>query len=382
MRHIYVNTLYDYEGDAALVMRVLAGNREAFNILASRYYMSVLRLCVRLLSDPIEAQDVAQETILQAFLGLDRLQQPARFGAWLHAIAGNLARSALRRQRPISFEALDEIERPGLERAALLPNLEQVVAMRETHDTIVAALMELSIVNREAVIGYYLQGYSYAELASLLGVPARTVKSRLFKGRQQLRQSLEHLIHPEPLSPVLERKETTMSLPEHIGLQVEMICEYSLTQRSIVILGALSGNQYLPIRMLTDEALTVERALKSRLDNPLVTSQDLLLQLMVKLGGRIEQVILRSLVKQNYYASLIVAVDGQHHEIDCRLSDALALAIRTQIPVQIAPALLDEAGITIEYTDIDPAVAEAELPDLPEPMTTSDQWPHSFVENV
>jgi bifunctional DNase/RNase len=173
-----------------------------------------------------------------------------------------------------------------------------------------------------------------------------------------------------------------LSAPEHISIQVEMICEYALTQRSIVVLGALSGNQYLPIRMLTDEALTVERALKSRLDNPLVTSQDPLLQLMTKLGGRIEKVILRSLVKQNYYASLIVSQGGQHHEVDCRLSDALVLAIRAQIPLQIAPALLEEAGIIIEHMDINPAIAEAELPDPPESVATSDQWPDNFVEQV
>jgi RNA polymerase sigma factor (sigma-70 family) len=177
-----MNPLYDYEGDATLVTKALAGNREAFSTLASRYSMSVLRLCVRLLNDPIEAQDVAQEAILQAFLGLNRLQQPSRFGAWLHAIAGNLARSSLRRQRPMSFEGLDESGRTGLQRAELFPNLEKVVAMRETHDTIVAALRELSIVNREAVVGYYIQGYSYVDLASLLGVPVSTVKSRLFKG--------------------------------------------------------------------------------------------------------------------------------------------------------------------------------------------------------
>src|SRR5919109_1466055 len=199
MRHIYMNESCTPEDDAALVNQVLLGNREAFGTLVSRYSASVLRLCSRLLGDPVEAQDIAQEAILQAFLGLDRLRQPARFGAWLHAIAANIARSTLRRQPPVSFEELETARLSGLQRAALFPNLEQVLARRETHEAILAALMDLSTVNREAVVGYYLQDYSYAEMADLLGVPVSTVKSRLFKGRQRLRQRLEHLRQTVPL---------------------------------------------------------------------------------------------------------------------------------------------------------------------------------------
>jgi DNA-directed RNA polymerase specialized sigma24 family protein len=126
--------------DAALVARVLAGEREAFSMLAERYYISVLKLCARLLGSVPEAQDIAQEAVLQAFLHLGRLHEPARFGAWLHAIAANLARMSLRRRRPLSLDALTD--------------------------------------------------NSYAELAELLGVPVSTVKGRLFKGSRQLRQTL------------------------------------------------------------------------------------------------------------------------------------------------------------------------------------------------
>ena len=368
--------LYEQEDDATLVNQVLAGNREAFGALISRYRASVQRLCIRLLSDPVEAQDVTQEAILQAFLGLDRLQQPARFGAWLHAIAANLARSTLRRQQPISFEGLDAAGKSGLLHAELIPSLEQVIAMRETHDAILSALMELSIVNREAVIHYYLQGYSYAELAGLLGVPVSTVKSRLFKGRQQLRQRLEHLREPVQII-----KEPEMAF-ELIPLQIEMICEFALTQRCILVLRTLEGERYLPIKLLSDEAVALERALKSQPDVSPITHQDTLVQLVSTLGGRIEQVIVRSLAKQNYYASLIIAQNGQHYELDCRLSEALVLAVRAQTPILSAPSLLEEAGITLEEMDMDPAVTEAELPHPLEPVTVSDQWRETFVEQV
>lgn len=376
-----MNESYTQESDAALVTQVLIGNREVFGTLASRYGASVLRLCTRLLGDPVEAQDIAQEAMLQAFLGLDRLRQPARFGAWLHAIAANIARSALRRQRPVSFDGLEAVRRSGLRRAALFPSLEQVFARRETHDAILAALMDLSTVNREAVVGYYLQDYSYAEMADILGVPISTVKSRLFKGRQQLRQRLEHLRQTVPLGPGQVQEEFPMT-PELIPIQIEMICEYMLTQRSILFLRTIEGEKYLPIKLLPEEAVTIERALKSQPDALPVTYQDTLVQIVSKLGGRIEKVILRSLAKQNYYASLVVSQNGQHYEVDSRLSDALALAVRAQIPILSVLMLWEESGIALETLDTDRAVPDGELPDPVEPVTVSDQWRGTFVEQV
>src|SRR5690349_8351585 len=95
--------------DAALVALALGGAREAFAPLLLRHYQGVLRLCRRLLRSEAEAQDVAQEAALRAFLDLRRLEDPARFGAWLHAIAANMARMALRQWRALSLEALDAL---------------------------------------------------------------------------------------------------------------------------------------------------------------------------------------------------------------------------------------------------------------------------------
>jgi RNA polymerase sigma-70 factor (ECF subfamily) len=81
----------DNLSDPVLVAQVLAGDRTALEPLLRRYYPSLVQLCMRLLDSPFEAQDVAQEAVLQAVLGLARLCEPARFGAWLHAIAANLA---------------------------------------------------------------------------------------------------------------------------------------------------------------------------------------------------------------------------------------------------------------------------------------------------
>src|SRR5918911_1075051 len=145
----------DTREDSALVALTLAGEREAFGPLLLRYYQSVVRLCQRLLGPTPAAQDIVQEAALQAFLHLARLQEPDRFGAWLHAIAANLARMALRRRRTLSLDAVNDDGAPlALRWADGRPTPEEIYAARETHDAIVAALNELSAVNREVVIGF------------------------------------------------------------------------------------------------------------------------------------------------------------------------------------------------------------------------------------
>ena len=189
---------YNNQDDATLVASVLAGEREAFDILLARYSSSVLRLCTALLGNPFEAQDITQEASLQAFLGLAHLQEPARFAAWFHAIAANLARSALRRRRERSLSTLSDDATLQVFWIDAAPTLEGYQMLREIHETILLALGDLSEVNRQAVIGYYVQGYSYEELAELLGVPVSTVKGRLFQGRKLLKTLLRPLADEYP----------------------------------------------------------------------------------------------------------------------------------------------------------------------------------------
>jgi RNA polymerase sigma-70 factor, ECF subfamily len=98
----------DDPDDERAVRLVLSGEREMFVPLLRRHYASTRRLCRRILGAESEAQDVVLEATLQAFLNLGRLREPRHFGAWLHSIAANLARSALRRRRPLSLDLLGE----------------------------------------------------------------------------------------------------------------------------------------------------------------------------------------------------------------------------------------------------------------------------------
>jgi uncharacterized protein len=344
----------DDRDDAALVELTLAGQPEAFEPLLLRYYGSVVRLCRRLLGDTLAAQDTAQEAALQSFLNLARLHEPSRFGAWLHAIAANLARMALRR-RTLSLDAADE-RTTGAKRgmpmvllwAARLPSPEEAHAAREVHDAIIAALNELSAVNREAVIGYYLEGYSYVELADLLGVPVSTVKGRLFFGRRQLRQALKP-VADEILKPDRRaRKEPGMTTPELVEVKIDSIRSEqivignaeSLTPHRAVVLRDERAGRILPIWIGPWEADAIEMAIQGQQTARPMT-HDLALRLLESLGAQVQRVVMTKLAESTFYAEVTLAQGEQQRQVDARPSDALALAARVDAPIYATQSLLD-----------------------------------------
>src|SRR5215469_6802403 len=139
------------QDDTVLVASALAGDQAAFAILFQRYAPSVQRLCTRLLGTTIEAQDIVQEATLQAFLGLSHLREPARFAAWFHAIAANLARTALRRHSEESLEQVGEETVTPLFWAGSPATVEESLFVLEMQEVIVQTLRQLSPAHRQAI---------------------------------------------------------------------------------------------------------------------------------------------------------------------------------------------------------------------------------------
>ena len=337
---------HNTQSDAALVALALGGQREAFGPLLLRYYASVERLCRRLLGATPEAQDIAQEAALQAFLGLANLSAPERFGAWLHAIAANLARMELRRRRLFSLDALPDGTPMVLLWTSAPHTPEEIHAAREVHDTIVAALGELSAVNREVAIGFYLDGYSYAELAELLGVPVSTVKGRLFKGRRQLQQRLAPTAR-EILKPYHRRKELALEASEMVEVEVESIRKSRINVSNVVVLRVKNGAEVLPIWIGGFEAEAIAAILEQRAPHRPMT-HDLSLQMVTALGGQVRRVVVSRLDDTVFYAEVELAIDGQTQQIDARPSDAIALAVRVGAPMFVARTVLESAGAPSE----------------------------------
>jgi RNA polymerase sigma-70 factor (ECF subfamily) len=351
MAHTGNDHNYQYEpNDATLVAQFRSGEREAFDLLLMRYAPSVLRLCTRLLGTSAEAQDVAQEAALQAFLGLDHLQDPARFGAWFHAIAANLARSQLRRRArlPLTTVGADPSTRLLWSNAA--PTVDEIHAAREIHDAILDALGDLSVVNRQAVIGFYLEGYTYTELARLLGVSVSTVKGRLFEGRRHLKRILQPLGDALLQPSSTQRKENRMTdtitaASELVELQIDSVRMLLLTRQRFVILREEQSRFGLLIRLSLAEAEALSTALDIQRDEGgHAFPQNLSQRLLESLTAHVERIVVNALAEQAFYATLTLVQGGQTHELDVRLSDALALAVHEKVPMYATRALLDAAA--------------------------------------
>ena len=169
--------------DDLLVLASQAGDTSAFERLASRWHPRLLRHARRLTGDADAASDIAQDTWIAVVRGLPRLRDPARFGAWALRIAGRRAADWIGRRVQTRTRMAAAAEAPK----ATAPDTSadnRIALLR-------AAFRTLAAPDRLLVTLYYVDGYSVAETAVILGVPAGTVKSRLFHARERLRAELE-----------------------------------------------------------------------------------------------------------------------------------------------------------------------------------------------
>src|SRR5579862_569628 len=173
--------------DRDLLSYARRGDRTAFSALIARTYPLLLRTCRRALSDADLGRDAAQEAVLIAMLGLDRLRDDERFGAWLIGIGLNVCRAMVKSgARAASLQALSD--NGGLsEPAASKPGPAQQAEDAEFAVRVRAAIAGLPAGQREAVALFYLAGLTHAEIAEELGTQAGAVKTRLHKARASLR---------------------------------------------------------------------------------------------------------------------------------------------------------------------------------------------------
>lgn len=184
------------DSDAALMARVQAGEPDAFEPLVRRYQKRLFGYFLNLVEDPATAADLAQETFVRVYRAAPRYRESGRFESWLFRIAANLVKS--RRRRPDQRAAhLSLEEAPAAERelAARGPGRrpDEAAWRAELRRALGKALPQLPLVFREAVLLRDVEGWSYREIAEMLGVEEGTVKSRAHRGRQRLRELLSPL---------------------------------------------------------------------------------------------------------------------------------------------------------------------------------------------
>jgi RNA polymerase sigma-70 factor (ECF subfamily) len=165
------------EDEDGLITRCLAGENAAFEPLVARYHPPLYRVAVRLLGDREEARDVTQTTFLKAYKALATCDRNRRFFSWIYRILINQCLNVRRARRPM--QGLDE----GM---ASPPGGSDPVEAGETRRRVRKAVLRLPPDQRDVIVLRHFAEMRYEQIAAAVGVPEKTVKSRLFSARQRL----------------------------------------------------------------------------------------------------------------------------------------------------------------------------------------------------
>ena len=187
-------------GEAALIQRCAAGEQSACAELVASHERMVFQLALHLLGDRDEALDLSQEVFLRVFRTIHTFRGQSALRTWIYRIAINQARNRWRwwkRRRRDSTVSLDANDETG--RQSLIATLKSDTSRDPEKDTLAhereralrKALGDLRRVYRETVILRDIEGFAYEEIAVALEISVGTVKSRLARGRQELRRKLE-----------------------------------------------------------------------------------------------------------------------------------------------------------------------------------------------
>ena len=185
----------------AFLEKLKAGDAAAFDTLVTRYASDIYALLFRLTENAEEAGDLTQETFLSALKAVKKFRGEADLKTWLFRIAINESRNRFRwwqrrrRDKTVSLDApCGAGEMPLSETVSSnFSNPEQETLRREREKILLKALNDLPDIFREAIVLCDIEGFSYEEIAQALEINIGTVKSRIARGREELRKKLEDI---------------------------------------------------------------------------------------------------------------------------------------------------------------------------------------------
>jgi RNA polymerase sigma-70 factor, ECF subfamily len=183
--------------DLSLVRRVQRGDKGAFDALVLKYQHKLVKLVMRYVRNPAEAEDIAQEAFIKAYRALPQFRGDSAFYTWLYRIAINTAKNAVvsRDRSPIEYN-LDRSSDESYDMQGRMKDSETpegLVLTDEIRSIVNAAIDALPEDLRTAIVLRELEGLSYEEIAATMDCPVGTVRSRIFRAREAIDRRLREV---------------------------------------------------------------------------------------------------------------------------------------------------------------------------------------------
>lgn len=184
--------------DGALVRRVLAGDKRAFDELVNRYQRPAIAVSYRLLGKPEDAAEVVQDAFLKAYRSLDSLQKPEAFAGWLMRIVSNLSLNFRRGRKVRSSLPLDDMLDGGEDRDPQAGgdsvDPERVAQGKELGERLKLALEQLPEKQKLAILMFTIEQLPQKQVAEALECSVEAVKWHVFQGRKKLKEMLKDVL--------------------------------------------------------------------------------------------------------------------------------------------------------------------------------------------
>jgi len=182
--------------DEQLISRFQNGDVSSFDILVRRYQNPLFNYVSRFVGDATEAEDIVQETFYRLYRNKHYYKEIAKFSTWIYTIAGNLARTELRRKKKRKFFSINFFMSTDKDYDIPDPTSspEEKLDAVVTDEIIQKAIKKLAPKFKEVILLRDVQGFSYDEIAEIVNVPLGTIKSRVNRARLKLQEDLSDVM--------------------------------------------------------------------------------------------------------------------------------------------------------------------------------------------
>lgn len=179
------------------IKQVLKGDQDAYAEVVEIYKDKIFQICYRMLGNRHEAEDIAQEAFLRAYININSFNINLKFSSWLYRIATNLCIDRIRKKKPDYYLDAEVAGTDGLTMYSQIPAEtrlpEEDVESLELRDTIQKEISKLPEKYRTVIVLKYIEELSLNEISAILDIPLGTVKTRIHRGREALRKQLRYV---------------------------------------------------------------------------------------------------------------------------------------------------------------------------------------------